>query len=627
MAPRDAIEALMAEGRLAEARAGLVALVETDRGAGAVAFVNRCIDSLAGRRPAGLVDTQVFVLRTITLEPLAPRLRAMALRDGLNLRIAFGEYNQFEQEIAGRGALPGDVVPEFVVVAARLDELAPPLVRRYVGTPTERRAAIAGQVLERIEHWLDRIRDRWPDVTVLLHGFEQPAGAFGLAEDRVVDGQRRLVRQLNDRLADLCRTRPGAYLVAIDPALADIGRRHAYDARTWAHARLPYSIEGLDALSALLLRFISAAKTPRRKCVVLDCDDTLWGGILGEDGPEGIALGPDHPGSAFVAFQDALLNLRDRGVLLALCTKNNEADVLEVLDRHPFQVIRREHLAAVRINWQDKVANLAELADELNIGLDSMIFIDDSSFECDLLRKQLPEVQVVQTPTDRLRLARLVTDELRSLDALGWSQEDSRRGGMYQAQAARERAREAFGSVDDYLRSLEMRLDLAWTGRPQIARVSQLTRKTNQFNLTARRHTEQAIEAFVSDGDTYVLHAHLADRFGEHGLTVVLLLVREHAALRVDTFLMSCRIIGRRVEDAVMAWVLRFAASLAGVDEVVGEYIPTQKNHQTKDFYLRLGFEATVDEGRWRWPVDGRTVPAYPDCFVLTLPSGDATES
>jgi FkbH-like protein len=622
---RKAIETLLEEGRFAEARTALVALVEADRSAGTVAFVNRCIDTLAVRWPAGLVETSVYVLRSITLEPLAPRLRAQALRDGLDLRIAFGEYNQFEQEIAGQGALPADVPPDFVVVAARLEELAPQLLRRYVGLAPEERSAIAAEVLVRVEGWLDQLRRRWPNATVLLQGFELPAGAFGLGESREADGQRRRVRQLNDQLVELCRARPGVYFIDVDAAIAEIGRLHAYDARMWAHARLPYSVEGLDALAALLRRFISAVRTPRQKCVVLDCDNTLWGGIIGEDGPKGIALGPDYPGSAFVAFQDALLNLHDRGIILALCTKNNEADVLEVLDQHPAQVLRREHLAAMRINWQDKATNLTELARELNIGLDSMIFIDDSDFECELLRKQLPEVRVIQAPADPLQLARLV-DGLCSLDALDWSEEDYQRGKMYQAQAARERARGAFGSLDDYLRSLDMRLELAWTDVPQIARVSQLTRKTNQFNLTTRRYSEQEIESFIANDYAYVMHAHLGDRFGDHGVTGVVILVREGKALRIDTFLMSCRIIGRKVEDAIMAWVLQLAESLPGVEQVVGEYIPTKKNQQTKDFYPRLGFEADGDQGRWRWPVGRRSAPSYPDWFTLTLPNSTASE-
>jgi FkbH-like protein len=630
MERRKAIEAHLAEGRFAEARAELAALAEEDRGAGTLAFVGRTLDALADRWPGGLTQTTLYVLRSITLEPLAPRLRAAGLRDGLDLRISFGEFNQFEQEIAGRGALPADAPPEFVVVAARLDELAPPLVRRYIGTSPADRSAAGAEALGRVESLLDQLRNRWPNTTVLLHGFEQPAGggAFGLAEGRVAAGQRRFIQRLNEEMADLCRARPGVYFVDTDALVAEVGRKRAYDPRMWAHARLPYSTEALDALAVLLGRHVGAVKTPRRKCVVLDCDNTLWGGVIGEDGLEGVALGSEHPGSGFRAFQESLLELHDRGVILALCTKNNEADVLEVLERHPSQAIRREHLAAVRINWQDKAANLRELSRELNIGLDSMVFIDDSSFECELVRQQLPEVLVLQTPADPLQLAELVAG-IRAFDALDWSEEDANRGAMYQAQHAREQARQAFDTIEDYLRSLEMHLNLAWTGVAQIARVAQLTRKTNQFNLTTRRYSDQEIQELVTRDDAYVLHAQLGDRFGDHGLTGAVILVREGTALRIDTFLMSCRIIGRGVEDAILAWVLRHAESLGGIDEVVGEYIPTKKNQQTKDFYPGRGFlPAAPGEGsdRWRWPVGARPAPPYPDWIALTTPADGATE-
>ncbi len=615
---RETIERHLDAGRLAEARTELVALAEADRSAGAIALVNRGIDRLMERgHPLAL--TRVYVLRSITLDPLAPRLRAHALRDGLNLEISFGEYNQFEQEIAGQGALP-DLTPDIVVIAARLDELAPALIRRYIGTSAEQRAQLAAEVLERITGWLDGLRARWPAATVFLCSFELPPGAFGLGEPRVADGQRRLVGRLNESLAEICRARAGVFLVDLDAAIAEVGRRHAYDPRMWAYARLPYSAEGLDALAALLRRVIAAARTPRHKCVVLDCDNTLWGGIIGEDGIDGIALGPDHPGSAFVAFQDALLSLHDRGVILALCSKNNEADVLQVLDGHPFQVLKREHLSATRVNWEDKVGNLIALAEELNIGLDAMIFIDDSAFECALIRERLPEVRVIQAPPDPLELARLI-ERLDGLDLLEWSQEDAKRSSMYRAAAARTRARTAFASIDDYLRSLEMRLELAWTGPAQVPRVAQLTRKTNQFNLTTRRYGEQDIAAFLARDDAFVLHTHLADRFGDYGLTGVLILCKEETDLHIDTFLISCRIIGRKVEDAMVAWLLRFAEA-EGLTRVVGDYLPTAKNQQTQDLYPRLGFEPDDAEGRWCWKV-GRPAPAYPDCFTLILPDAE----
>lgn len=597
-------------------RLALRRLLQDDGSAGAVAAVER---GLAALRQQGLLTPlEVYVLRSVTLEPLAPRLRALAgARAGLDLELRFGNFDQFEQEIAGRGALPADE-PGAVVLAARLEELAPPLVRRFAHTAPAQRAALAAEVAGRITGWLDDLRARWPRAAILLLGFALPEGTFGLAESRTEDGQLATIRRLNATLASACRGRTGTYWLDLDHALAGPGRRAAYDRRLWAHARLPYGQAGLEALATLLWRALAALSTPRRKCVVLDCDHTLWGGILGEDGPDGIALGPEHPGSAFVAFQEALLELHGRGVLLALCSKNDEAQVLEVLDHHPCQVLRRAHLAAWRINWRDKASNLAELAHALDLGLDALIFVDNSPFECELVRQQLPQVEVVEAPADPLRLEPLVAD-LDSLDSLVWTDEDAARGDMYRAQAERGRLQAASASLEDYLRSLEMRLWIAPTGTAEIARVGQLTRKTNQFNLTTRRYSDQEIRLLLADPEVEVVHARLADRFGDYGLTAVVILRREAHQLRIDSLLLSCRIIGRGVEDALLSWLVRRAAA-AGVQTVLGEYIATSRNGQTRDFYRRFGFD-DLGEGRFAWPI-GRALPAAPDWIALQ-PSED----
>ena len=614
---RDAITRHLAAGEGAEAERLLVRLLDADRSRSTVAFANRAIDRLRERlKPAG-----VYVLRTVTLEPLGPILRALAFRDGLNLDVRFGEFDQLEQEIAGVGALP-DEAPDFVLVLARLEDLAPPLVRRFIGTAPGQRQALADAVLDRAAGWLDGLHARWPRATLLLSGFEEPSeAAYGVADARVADGQRGFVRRLNTGLAERCQQTPGAFLVDIDAALAAVGRERAHDRRMMAHARLPYSGVGLEALATRYARVIGARAARRRKCVVLDCDNTLWGGIIGEDGMDGIQLGPDHPGRSFVAFQEALLTLHDRGVILALNTKNNEADVLEVLDQHPSQVLRKGHLAAWRINWQDKASNLESLAAEINIGVDSLIFIDDSDFECQLVRERLPQVLVVQTPSDPLAMADVVRD-LRCLDALDVSAEDKKRGEMYKAQAVRERTRRESGSLDNFLGSLDMALTIAETAAAQVPRVAQLTQKTNQFNLTTRRYTEADIERLVASPDHSVHHLHLTDRFGEYGITGAVVVRYADGRAVIDTLLMSCRILGRTVEAALLAWLLRETAARGAV-EVIGERVPTRKNHQTADLFERFGFEAAGEmDGVLRWRrAAAAPPPDYPPWFTLTLPA------
>jgi FkbH-like protein len=617
---REAIEAATRAGDVAGALEALRALVASDRSRRTLAFMERTLDEIDTAKV--LRPLSVHVLRSITLDPLAAYVRAHGLAHGLDVRLRFGEYNQFEQELAGRGAL-GTEAPDAVIFAARLEELAPDLAYRFIGTG-ERRAEVQQAIAERMRGWLDAAERRWPRALRILWNFAQPThAAYGIAEPHV-QGQRAAIRDLNRALATACRDRPSSTLFDLDGVVSDVGRIRAYDARNMASARLPFSSDALDALGRATARVLAAAFVKRRKCVVLDCDNTLWGGVIGEDGIDNIALGPDHPGSAYVAFQRAILNLVDRGIIVALASKNNEADVMRVLREHPFQQLREVHLAAWRLNWNDKATSLRELAAELNLGLDSFVFIDDSDFECGWVREQLPEVLVVQAPADPLALQALV-DDLDVFDALALSSEDLARGQMYKAETARTRAREGSQSVEDFLESLQMRLSIRSATEGQVVRIAQLTQKTNQFNLTTRRYSEADIRQFLAAADTDVFQIHLADRFGEYGLIGVLITRLSQGRLGVDTLLLSCRVLGRKVEHALFAFLLRHAAG-RGARSVVGEYIPTAKNAQTAELYPQFGFkraEGTGGPARFERPT--ADPPPFPACFTLDLALEDLT--
>ena len=333
------------------------------------------------------------------------------------------------------------------------------------------------------------------------------------------------------------------------------------------------------------------------KCIVLDADNTLWGGIVGEDGPDGIALGPQYPGSAFVAWQKRLLAFRERGLLLALCSKNDEASVAEVLDSHPHQVLKREHFSAQRVNWEPKPDNLRALAAELNLGLDAFLFVDDSPHECHAVRSALPDVAVVQAPAHPLALVTCLDAEPR-LELFRRTDEDRRRADMYAQEAARRTVAASAASPEDYLRSLGMVLRFFEDAAAHVPRIAQLTQKTNQFNLTTRRYTEAEIEAAVAAGDARVWAFALRDAFGDSGLVGVAVgRLAEPQVLELEAFLMSCRVIGRKAEEAFLTRLLLQAAE-AGATTARADYFPTPKNGLVADFWTRNGF-AETGEGRY----------------------------
>lgn len=331
----------------------------------------------------------------------------------------------------------------------------------------------------------------------------------------------------------------------------------------------------------------------RKKCLVLDLDNTLWGGVLGEDGIDGIALGGDYPGKAFAWWQQALLQLQQRGVILAVCSKNNEADVTEAWDKNPFMVLKREHFSAVRINWNDKAANMRELAQELNIGLDSMVFIDDNPAERQLISTMLPEVEVPEFPEKPYLLMPFFKQLVdRYFRVYAVTDEDRAKTEQYRANALRNEQRTRFEDYEDYLRSLSMELDIIPANGHNLARIAQMTQKTNQFNLTTMRYSEDDLR-FQLSNHWRIYCLSVKDCFGDNGITGAITVIPQGGQLaEISSLLMSCRILGRGIETAFVNAVINRLYS-EGVSKVTARYLPTAKNGQTADFWDRVGMRTT----------------------------------
>ena len=337
----------------------------------------------------------------------------------------------------------------------------------------------------------------------------------------------------------------------------------------------------------------------RKKCLVLDLDNTLWGGVLGEDGVDGIRLGGDYPGKAYTVWQQALLQLQRGGIILAVCSKNNETDVQEAWEKNPNMVLRREHFSALRINWQDKATNLRELAAELNIGLDSMVFIDDNPAERELIKQQLPQVTVPDFPEKPYQLMpffkQLVEKYFRIYQV---TDEDRRKTEQYKANAQRQAEKARFTDMESYLYSLDMELDIMPADEHNLPRIAQMTQKTNQFNLTTHRYTEADVQQRLDNG-WRVYCMSVRDRFGDNGITATIFLEPvDDVTVSIDTLLLSCRILGKGIEVAFVKTVFNLLR-LDGYRRIFADYLPTAKNGQTADFYDRMGLTctATGDDG------------------------------
>jgi FkbH-like protein len=370
------------------------------------------------------------------------------------------------------------------------------------------------------------------------------------------------------------------------------------------------------------MRFLIPLTGRVAKALVVDLDNTLWGGVIGEDGMTGIKLGPEYPGAAYQALQRAMLDLTRKGILLAISSKNNPEDAMEALQSHPGMLLRPKDFAAIKISWNDKAQSLREIAQELNIGTDSLAFLDDNPFEREQVRASLPEVAVIDLPDDPMQYAATLRD-LPAFERLTLSSEDQQRSAMYAEQKQRSQAEQGFQSKEDFYRFLQQEAEISQVTPATLARIAQLTQKTNQFNLTTRRYSEQEISQLATNGRCQVLSIRVRDRFGDHGLVGVTIVRDQDAVCEIDTFLLSCRVIGRTVETALLSYVAESAAA-RGRRKLIGQFIPTKKNSPAREFYSQHGFilDSQNSEGTiWTFDLRERRI-ACPDWVKLTIPGG-----
>ena len=560
----------------------------------------------AGEVPA-LRELRVAILSTVAAQLLQPFLIVEGARRGLRIAPWFAPFGQLEVPVLETNGPLYVGKPEAIVVLARLEELAPELFERFSAGAQEL-SALLEAVAGRLRDLLCSVRERSAAALFVANFAPAEHLAAGVGDAMLESSQTASIQKINALLAGACRAVPGAFVFDFARVVAEHGLRGWYDARLFAMARQPWSIAAQIATAGALARTIRAAVMAPAKCLVVDADNTLWGGIIGEDGMGGIALGDEYPGNVFKSFHKYVRTLKERGVLLALVSKNEEADVLAVLDRHADSILRRADFAAWRINWREKSVNLREIATTLNLGLDALVLFDDNPFEREEVRQALPEVTVLDVPADPLQFIATIA-ESTAFDQLTFSAEDQQRAGLYRQQQARAEASQAAASPEEFLAGLEMVATIGPVGPETLPRVAQLLAKTNQFNLTTRRHTAAQLAEMIAAG-AVALWLRLADRFGDHGLVGVALARPREAQWVIDTFLLSCRVIGRGVETALLA---QLAASVKarGGEEIVGEYLPTAKNGLVGDFYPQHGF-MSCGENHWRKRLsDTIAVPSY----------------
>ena len=558
---RSEADRLISGGSAELASLCLANLWRKEAGSVAAAFLVSRFEQLRGKLP--LVPYRLAVLRSFTVEPAIPLLRAEAFVRAIDLIAQLGDFNAYAQEILDPNSSLYRFAPDAVVLAAQTADVVPDLWHQYADLAPEAVSAAIQRVSNSFGQWIRAFRER-SSAALVVHSFELPARPnMGLLDAQQETGQSAAIQQINQALRQIAGEHRGVYVLDYDRLVARHGRLRWHDERKWLIARMPIAADHLVYLSREWLRFLVPLSGKTAKVLVADLDNTLWGGVIGEDGMTGIKLGPEYPGAAYQNVQRAMLDLTRRGILLAICSKNNLEDAIEALENHPGMLLRPKDFAAVRINWSDKAQNLREIASELNVGTDALAFLDDNPVEREQIRSALPEVTIVDLPEDPLAYAAAVRD-CPVFERLALSSEDQQRTTLYAAQRERSHAEQSFQSKEDFFRYLDQEAEVVPVSPATLARVAQLTQKTNQFNLTTRRYTEQQIADLAARPGWQVLSIKVRDRFGDHGLVGVAISRDEAETCEIETFLLSCRVIGRAVETALLSHLARTAAAPSG---------------------------------------------------------------
>lgn len=541
------------------------------------------------RTPETPDGTRFALLGDCATQLLATAIRGYALEMNLPLRVFEADYDQIDAQLMDTGSEFYAFAPETVLLYRCTEKL----YERFVRTPLDARAAFAETEIEKIRAEWARVQHGTKADILFFAFLPMDDGVFGSYALREGSAFPYQLLKLNYLLAEAAREAANVRLIDLEPIRAHMGYDAFHDPKLYAIAKIPISTQALPAVASRVVDAILARKGRFHKCAIVDLDNTLWGGVIGDDGLEGIQIGELGQGHAFTEFQTWLKELKNRGVMLAVCSKNDEANAKEPFLRHPEMVLKLDDFSAFVANWEDKASNIRRIQKELNIGLDSMVFFDDNPFERNLVRTMLPEVEVPELPEDPAEYTAFARMQ-NLFDTNSYSDEDRVRTERYLAEKSRTELSAGIDNYDDYLKALGMKAVCAPFDAFHIPRIAQLTQRSNQFNLRTVRYSEQEIEEIAANPRYITRYYTLRDRFGEHGLIAVVILEKRENELFVNEWLMSCRVLKRGMEQFIADSILR-AAREAGVARVVGEYIPTPKNAMVKDLYASMGFRPLGD--------------------------------
>ena len=532
----------------------------------------------------GLKPVKVAVLGDSATQLLCMALRGYGWERGLDLCIHEAEYNQIDREIHSADSALYEFEPDYTL----LFPSTPKLLESFRKCDLRGRREFAETYLARVAEWWSTLGQRGSCRVIQFNFGEVEDGAFGHFANKVDHSFLFQLRKINCGLMELAQRFPHVFINDVAALQARMGYESAFSPQTYVNADMVFGLDFFPHVAKGAVDTIAALLGFEKKCLILDLDNTVWGGIIGDDGLENIEIGDLGIGKAFTQLQWWARQLKDRGIILAVCSKNDETIAREAFEKHPDMVLRIEDIAVFVANWKTKPENIRHIQSVLNIGFDSMVFLDDSPFEREMVRTALPQVTVPELPADPAEYVPFL-NALNLFATASYSEEDSGRTQMYREEAGRQELSSSVSSEDEFLASLEMAATVTPFNKFNTPRVAQLSQRSNQFNLRTVRHSEQEIDDVSRSASCRTFAINLSDKFGNYGLISAVILRRTDEAYFIDTWIMSCRVLRRGVEQFVLDRLVE-AAREDGVSKLVGEYLPTVKNGLVKDHYHNLGF-------------------------------------
>jgi FkbH-like protein len=563
-----------------------------------------------------LASLRLAVLSNSTIDFIVPALVASAARHGILLDVIQPSYDQAAQEALTPDSMVNSSKPDAVLFA--LDYRAIPFSLSLGDLAGSEHAVKSAMTYFQTLH--NGIKSH-SSAACIFQTLARPVESLFGSLDRAVHGtMRSFIDRVNQELADHVLS-SGDVLIDIAGLAETVGLANWHNMQLWNMGKFSFSDEFIPLYADHVARSIAALRGGSKKVLVLDLDNTVWGGVIGDDGLEGIKVAKgDACGEAHLAVQRLALDLRSRGIALAVSSKNTDAIAREPFLKHPEMLLKLEHIAVFRANWNDKASNLRAIADELSLGLDSLVFLDDNPAERWLVRKLLPRVAVPELPEDPAYFARTLA-AAGYFESVAFVEEDLKRSGFYQDNAKRANLEKQIDNLDTYLESLKMTITFQPFNSTGRARIVQLINKSNQFNLTARRYTDPEVAQIENNPEVFTLQVRLADIFGDNGMiSVVICRPGDIGVWEIDTWLMSCRVLGRKVEQMVLREMLEHARA-SNIHKLVGVYIPTNRNQLVVDHYAKLGFtkQCEGESGLTRWEL--YTDEVNPQCAPMKVVS------